>query len=390
MISLLVIITALTLYFLFVFLKKPPKPVVPLAVKLCLSCHTELKAKLKLDYTHLIFKRGECIVCHIPHNKIKKVKLRAARKELCLGCHQPIAQKLGKLYTHLPVTKGFCIDCHDQHASAHRYILRQSPQKICTACHPIFPDLKLAQVHPPYEKGYCADCHDPHGSDHKVMLRMAQNPLCFMCHPTVAPDILKPVQHPPYLQGGCTECHHPHASNIKPLLLAVEPDVCYFCHEDIAGEVQRPSHHPIGLTIVCCDCHSPHSSYFSNLTLASGNDLCYLCHPNIERNYVTCAHNFVSWRREEGFCTNCHMVHGSDFAPLLLYESITLCKSCHPLGPHRWSDHPYGDGYIDPRRETQLTCASSCHDPHGTGKVAMVRWYPDELCLICHPWRELP
>jgi predicted CXXCH cytochrome family protein len=92
-------------------------------------------------------------------------------------------------------------------------------------------------------------------------------------------------------------------------------------------------------------------------------------------------------------CSICHISHMMAEAGLRKPLSA-LCLDCHPEKGGEKSDHVIG---ITPRpdmmpgaeakglvlSEGRITCAT-CHDPHGSGYVKMLRAGPKELCQACH------
>jgi hypothetical protein len=49
--------------------------------------------------------------------------------------------------------------------------------------------------------------------------------------------------------------------------------------------------------------------------------------------------------------------------------------------------HPVRPNHYDVNNESPLTCTSSCHNPHGTERQFMMRYFnpiDDGSCLMCH------
>lgn len=340
----------------------------------------------------------------------KKSELVAPLPRLCFTCHGSIGRLTAKAYQHTPFEKGQCIGlCHRPHASMYDKILTLPVPRLCPSCHRIQDELALPDVHVPFEQRECVLCHQPHASDFKGVLQAQQKVLCFRCHPQVAALTAMPVQHSPFINGQCTGCHKPHSSVPRKLLISPEPELCYTCHPAIRFDFLKPSHHPVGTPLLnCSDCHQPHAALYRKLLIAQDNRLCYTCHGDKEFFYVRSAHDRIMlFGGGPGLCINCHTPHGSVWAPMLIKEGMATCLQCHPTkiseadllssgpavpgsGGFNHDNHPVGDGWRDQLRGGRLTCYSSCHDPHGTGRRAMLKRLPDGLCLQCHRVKELP
>ena len=198
-----------------------------------------------------------------------------------------------------------------------------------------------------------------------------------------------PVQHAPFINGNCTGCHQPHGSDYQPLLNAEQPSICYDCHPGIENQFGQPSHHPVGLTMQCDTCHDPHAAQYPGLLAAGGgsNGFCYECHAQIRPSFNDSQH-------AGQLCINCHTPHGSPYAPLLVDDNPGICFQCHPSSDYDQSSrtvyrnkHPVRPNHYDVNNESPLTCTSSCHNPHGTDKNYMLRYFAspyDGGCLMCH------
>lgn len=345
----------------------------------------------------------------LPYN-FKHSRLTSPQPTLCFICHRSIALLTSKKYQHNPFKMGKCTaTCHRPHASSYPRLLVLPTKQLCSLCHRMTAERALPDQHPPFKNFDCATCHQPHASDYKGILVKQQKALCFSCHPTIARLVSLPVQHSPFMNGDCTGCHKPHSSTPRRLLIESEPALCYRCHPAIRNDFLKPSHHPVGTPLLnCSDCHTPHAGQFKWLLVARDNNLCYTCHGNKQFCYVRSAHNrVVLYGGAPGLCINCHTPHGSVWKPLLIKSEQATCLQCHPTKISRWdlihaarpkrgsggfnhNNHPVFDGWRDPLTRTQLTCDSSCHDPHGTCKRAMLRRLPDGLCLSCHVASKLP
>ncbi len=409
----------------------------------CLQCHTELIPDFSKTAVHSPFALKECTTCHTPHGKkitvsvtkdpgrvwrrwttslqwlplkwwftlaegdaatigttgaggttVTSAKIQGGKstlvlpeKDLCWMCHGDLAAKLSDDFPHQPFMTGRCSNCHNPHASNYRSLLTQAPNKICFTCHPMGMELSREQAHPPAAQGWCTDCHDPHASNYRGIILTNQRDLCFRCHPSVAVLGGLPVQHAPFLNDDCTGCHEPHGSNYRPLLDAEQPRLCYNCHPGIENQFAQASHHPVGLTLKCASCHDPHAAQYAGLLNAKDNQFCYQCHGSYEQAFAASAH-------DEQLCITCHTPHGSPYTPILRESNPDLCLQCHPPSGYdessktvRRNNHPVRPTHYDVNARENLTCTSSCHNPHGTKYNTMLRYFPAPLdgnCLMCH------
>lgn len=409
----------------------------------CLACHTELIPDLSKSAVHDPFAREECVTCHTPHGKRVSVAITTSpsrllertrtmlqwlpmrwwltlvsgesetvqtdpggvsatgetevkgkdsllvvpMEELCWTCHGSMGAKLSDPYQHQPFQAGRCMNCHNPHASEHRALLNQDADQLCFTCHPIGRELARRQPHAPVKSGHCIDCHDPHASEHRGVLVAGQRELCFRCHPSVAMKDGMAVQHEPFMNDNCTGCHEPHGSDYLPLLISDQPGLCYDCHPGVANEFAQPSAHPVELDMECGNCHDPHAAPYSGLITARNNEFCYGCHDTIKASFTKSEHS-------DRLCIRCHTPHGSAYSPMLLRKNPDLCLECHPAWRFDREDkddhtkpHPVRPNHYDVNNESPLTCTSSCHNPHGSDKNRMLRYfaYPfDGNCLMCH------
>jgi len=424
---------------IFMFLSRgcPVKP----AAAGCLRCHGELEEKLKLGNAHPLFKDKVCLSCHNSHQgPQKQAGLKNPQKTLCVKCHRDQQADSERKKLHPPFgsifeKKGKCTTCHDPHASEFQAILKKPQKKLCLVCHPSiapFAAYDSQNLHPPFgvvlkKNGKCTVCHNPHGSDNASVLKLPQQFLCRMCHPSIAGLFEAPFQHKPFTEGKCTRCHNPHGSIYVRFLKSPEPTICFTCHDagredkapDILSQVSNSaSHHPLlesgkatGQMIVCTQCHQDiHGSLYVKLLGDSGNKFCYRCHLEKSEFFEGIGHGKDSRMPlpvsgTEIRCLACHeSIHGSNFERLFVKHPVARCLECHEtkngpsdtlpkIGPkgHR---HPMAfdeAGLKDPLNGREMSCYSTCHNPHGTGKEKLLQVPSpfslenlDKFCRQCH------
>ena len=93
------------------------------------------------------------------------------KTELCIMCHTyftPEKVEQMSLWLHSPKPKGDCGVCHDPHQSKFPNQMRQEPSKLCGSCHPQCPSL---EAHGMKEVDDCLICHNPHVGRDRMMLK---------------------------------------------------------------------------------------------------------------------------------------------------------------------------------------------------------------------------
>ncbi len=360
------------------------------------------------------------------YHSLVEAGLKKPQKELCLGCHKSLNEEMSYLFTHEPFYDGKCTSCHDPHASQYSARTKAPENELCITCHNMESYFSQAVQHPPFKVLSCLSCHNPHASNYEGIVLSSQDVLCLSCHPSVAGDKNLPVRHKPYDEGQCTQCHYPHSSDVNALLMDQVPYLCYSCHPDIRLDFLKVSHHPVDISWTCLECHAAHGAKYAGLINAKDNDFCFGCHSqkitsySNKYTYEGSAHASAV-RVGKGLCLNCHTPHGSDYPPLEVLPEDELCHLCHSSSIYdrrvTKKTHPVWNPYLDERigykeqvkygstdgevytyieianpnsSKKTLRCSSTCHDPHGTGNYAMLRWTKDNLCLTCHQTEEIP
>jgi predicted CXXCH cytochrome family protein len=138
----------------------------------------------------------------------------------------------------------------------------------------------------------------------------------------------------------------------------------------------------------CRSCHIAGN----DMTLST-QQLCFDCHDK-ERAKATKNYQHPDIPNEKFpslKCEGCHRLHQAYSKPLLVQSQTGLCFSCHPATRDH-NSHPIIQ--FDNGIERQLvlgadgkivTCASHCHDMHGTDYKYLCTKEPGrELCISCH------
>ena len=183
----------------------------------------------------------------------------------------------------------------------------------------------------------------------------------------------------------CETCHGPGKAHVdagggKGTMVTVQSlakdkraAMCLTCHErgaqmDWSGSV----HDSRGLA--CQDCHSVHNPGIDKAQLKEPEtDLCFTCHKQKKSQFFRSSHHPVREGKME--CSSCHNPHAVEEGKLVDQEAVTeACYRCHAekRGPFLWDHVPVREG-----------CAT-CHEPHGSNHVKMLRAKEPFLCQRCH------
>jgi predicted CXXCH cytochrome family protein len=126
---------------------------------------------------------------------------------------------------------------------------------------------------------------------------------------------------------------------------------------------------------------------------SQSSGLCYECHASIEIKSLK-SHRHVDIIDDKYpliGCEGCHRAHRAVSRPLLLKNELELCYSCHDE-TREYKSHPVvrsasqlGKEIIRGVDGRVITCASHCHDMHGTDYRYLCRLEPGrDLCISCH------
>jgi DmsE family decaheme c-type cytochrome len=191
----------------------------------------------------------------------------------------------------------------------------------------------------------------------------------------------------PAAKGGCESCHGPGKAHVdgggdkskirnpKGLSSQEVTDACTQCHNR-TGHLEWDGGKHAARNVSCLTCHSVHEfkSPEKQLTKETQTETCVQCHRTQVNKLHRSAHMPVREGKME--CSSCHNPHGSQNVKMLRTgNSITeACSSCHAekRGPFLW-EHAVG-------RESCVTC----HDPHGSSNERMLVSKVPMLCQRCH------
>jgi predicted CXXCH cytochrome family protein len=326
--------------------------------ELCYQCHAAEKRKHERATVHEPVAKGRCLACHDPHGSAEADQLLAGEKELCASCHGQVEGWFGSSVVHDPVKRGSCTTCHDAHATEEHKLVKQEVFSLCSDCHDI--DQRFTAIHKGYDLrgANCAACHDPHASNSQGLLR--------------------PLLHAPFADDNCLACHSSLKGKETFALKGKLSDVCFECHDDIQESYKQVYRHVGPEKNECTECHYPHAAGVAPLLRMEQKLLCTGCH-SMEGKF---AEDLKRSPHRNLKCTTCHTPHGADNARYFKENPVSLCNECHS---HEHSvAHPMGEGAVDPRDGSMITCAS-CHQLHLATHEPLLPYEGErELCVQCH------
>jgi DmsE family decaheme c-type cytochrome len=216
----------------------------------------------------------------------------------------------------------------------------------------------------------CIGCHDAEGSSLKRTAHgKPENP------------------RGPAALHGCETCHGPGSAHVedpsKPgsikRFAQMGPrdvsDTCLTCHSRGAHVNWKGSMHD-ERNLSCITCHSVHNftSDTAQLKMATVIETCATCHKTEVTKQQRVGHMPV--REGKMTCSSCHNPHGSTNVRMLRVGNWVneMCVSCHAekRGPFLWDHAPVREG------------CNTCHDPHGSNNDRMLVAKLPMLCQRCH------
>jgi DmsE family decaheme c-type cytochrome len=165
---------------------------------LCLSCHEmqRLTGDPKIHFPGHAPGHVGCLNCHRAHRAATPGSLRDEPVRMCLACHSGIKAQLAARSRHPVRPEGLsplfsnregkvsCTDCHRPDSPRGDPLGSGPGKETCQGCHPetqgpfLFEhDAGSAEL-----SGGCLACHLPHGSPHRRLLRASGRSLCLSCH----------------------------------------------------------------------------------------------------------------------------------------------------------------------------------------------------------------
>jgi DmsE family decaheme c-type cytochrome len=187
--------------------------------------------------------------------------------------------------------------------------------------------------------------------------------------------------------GACETCHGPgrehsetgDVAKIRRFTAAANPretsETCLGCHDRGTHANWKGSVHD-QRNLSCATCHSVHApkSPAAQLKKATVIETCAPCHTVEVAKLQRLGH--MPLREGKMDCSSCHNPHGSTNVRMLRVGNWIneTCVSCHTekRGPFLWEHAPVREG------------CNTCHDPHGSNNDRMLVAKLPMLCQRCH------
>ncbi|MCX6287225.1 MAG: cytochrome C [Bacteroidetes bacterium] len=341
----------------------------------CLSCHTEIKARLDLHkgyHASSEVKGKNCTSCHSDHHgltfqiiRFDKEKFNhtltgftlsgAHSKKVCKDCHKAEFIANGKLkskkFTYLGLNTN-CLPCHtDYH------------QKTITAP--------------------CLNCHGDaafkpapkfnHASAKFPLQGMHQTVPCVKCHPVTMTNTIKFQQFSGILYKQCSNCHtDPHHGQFGPNCMSCHSEASFHTVKGISNFDHFKTKYPLENKhqgVPCKSCHK------TNVTDPVKHSRCFDCHSD---------YHYGQFAKQGVIpdCSGCHSTKGFTGTSFTIEQHnsanfkldgahlATPCFACHKK-QEKWSFRQIG-----------IRCAD-CHKDIHEGFINK-KYYPDNNCSICH------
>ncbi len=203
-------------------------------------------------------------------------------------------------------------------------------------------------------------------------------------------------------ENKCKACHNM-TSNVPTdgeAFEDVSQTTCYDCHKTMLSS--RNTHAPAA-NWLCLDCHDGKVDEYNIEDKGATKYLvrdpvaktCGSCHDTVEEWFMN---RYTHGPVNDGRCIRCHNPHGSDNEFFLRKHIWNLCTTCHSEkadGKHVVSSfvfarnkgaHPT-KGPKDPARPGREFACSSCHNPHGSSGIYLLRMKGSMafgVCQRCH------
>ena len=217
-------------------------------------------------------------------------------------------------------------------------------------------------------------------------------------------DFDKAFFHTEDREDRCVSCHDM-TSNIptgEDVFEDVTQTTCYNCHK---SKLNTKNSHAPAANWRCLDCHTGKIGEY-NMDYEGMSK--YLAPDPVKRNCESCHDNLAGWDYNkythgpvnDGRCIRCHNPHGSDNEFFLRKPIWDLCTTCHAEkadGKHVVSSfvfsrnsgaHPTkSDTIKDPARPKRNFTCTSCHNPHGSAGIYLLRMKGSMafgVCQRCH------
>lgn len=210
----------------------------------CNTCHTghgsDSKGLLG-PFGHTAFLNKNCEQCHNPIRVDGKISIKLPEKELCLSCHSEERAKVIDVDVHLEGEKG-CALCHTHHASIRKNLILGDSAS-CFSCHQATQKRQISMIKSlksircePVKDNNCFECHIPTHSRNSLYLKEGEIKTCARCHEAqhriahpLGEGVLDPRNNQPIT---CITCHSMHSAKADFMLyFDRKRQLCIQCHK---------------------------------------------------------------------------------------------------------------------------------------------------------------
>ncbi|MEI7490215.1 MAG: cytochrome C [Bacteroidota bacterium] len=341
----------------------------------CLSCHTELKARLDLHkgyHASFEVKGKNCTSCHSDHHglafqiiRFDKEKFNhtltgyplsgAHAKKVCKDCHKPDfisnSKIKSKKFTYLGLNTN-CLPCHKDY---HQKTLTAP----CQSCHG--------------DASFKPATNFNHASTKFSLQGMHQTVPCIKCHPVTVTNNVNFQKFAGVQFKQCSSCHpDPHHGQFGVNCMSCHSETSFHTVKGISNFDHAKTRYPLEnkhQAVACKSCHK------NNITDPVKHERCIDCHTDYHYGQLA----------KQGVvpdCSGCHTTKGFTGASFTIEQHNTAnfklqgahlatpCFACHKK-KEKWSFRQIG-----------MLCAD-CHKDVHAGYINK-KYYPGNNCEICH------
>jgi DmsE family decaheme c-type cytochrome len=141
----------------------------------------------------------------------------------------------------------------------------------------------------------------------------------------------------------CSGCHKVHNANVYGVSILAQKNInetCFKCHVQEQYSFTLLSSHPVKSgAMTCIDCHDYFKNIGESFTTANKNSACYKCHTEMDGPFLYEHEANRDFGLEDGGCLSCHDPHGSAFVNLLKEPVFELCQQCHQVSSFHATAH---------------------------------------------------
>lgn len=198
----------------------------------------------------------------------------------------------------------------------------------------------------------------------------------------------------------CKRCHNMEADKISKVsqdevLEDPRDSRCFQCHNRI---VNRKNGHAPSVNFLCSECHTGKTDEFNMDQTGKSKylmpdpiiDRCFSCHEDRKEMWFSLKSEHGPTKT--GRCNTCHNPHSSDHEFFLRKSIWDLCTTCHAekaSGTHVIRGFVFGkshptQGRPDPARPGRELVCSSCHNPHGSESIFLLRGKGKTAFSVCN------